>query len=98
MTVFSSSVYASRCAPSCARIRSRPALKSAKAVLMDAMVVRSLLVPSVMKLTGAATWWAPRPLRRFHERFGLSEGEGSPQAGKATVDTAESDPRPKVEV
>ncbi|MEV8595317.1 MMPL family transporter [Streptomyces sp. NPDC052012] len=47
----------------------------ALAVLMDAMIVRSLLVPSVMRLTGRATWWAPAPLRRFHERFGLSEGE-----------------------
>ncbi|MFI1013173.1 MMPL family transporter [Streptomyces sp. NPDC020965] len=47
----------------------------ALAVLMDAMVVRSLLVPSVMKLMGAWTWWAPGPLRRFHQRFGLSEGE-----------------------
>ncbi|MFD9407865.1 MMPL family transporter [Streptomyces sp. NPDC059989] len=50
----------------------------ALAVLMDAMVVRSLLVPAVMKLTGKATWWAPGPLRRLHERIGLSEGE-SPQ-------------------
>lgn len=47
----------------------------ALAVLMDAMVVRSLLVPSVMKLMGRATWWAPAPLRAFHRRFGLSEGE-----------------------
>ncbi|MFJ5728368.1 MMPL family transporter [Streptomyces paradoxus] len=47
----------------------------ALAVLMDAMVVRSLLVPAVMRLTGRATWWAPGPLRRFHERFGLSEAE-----------------------
>ncbi|MGW6643822.1 MMPL family transporter [Streptomyces iakyrus] len=47
----------------------------ALAVLMDAMIVRSLLVPAVMRLTGRATWWAPRPLRRFHERFGLSEAE-----------------------
>ncbi|MER5729387.1 MMPL family transporter [Streptomyces sp. NPDC002138] len=46
----------------------------ALAVLMDAMVVRSLLVPAVMKLTGRATWWAPGPLRRLHDRFGLSEG------------------------
>ncbi|GAA4026251.1 MMPL family transporter [Streptomyces plumbiresistens] len=46
----------------------------ALAVLMDAMIVRSLLVPAVMRLTGRATWWAPGPLRRFHERFGLSEG------------------------
>ncbi|MEV7270970.1 MMPL family transporter [Streptomyces bacillaris] len=52
----------------------------ALAVLMDAMVVRSLLVPAVMKLTGHATWWAPRPLRAFHQRFGLSEGESAPAA------------------
>ncbi|QES54759.1 transporter [Streptomyces venezuelae] len=52
----------------------------ALAVLMDAMVVRSLLVPAVMKLTGRATWWAPAPLRRLHERFGLSEGESAPPA------------------
>ncbi|WP_327735526.1 MMPL family transporter [Streptomyces nojiriensis] len=52
----------------------------ALAVLMDAMVVRSLLVPAVMKLTGRATWWAPAPLRRLHEKFGLSEGESAPAA------------------
>jgi RND superfamily putative drug exporter len=51
----------------------------ALAVLMDAMIVRSLLVPAVMRLTGRATWWAPGPLRRFHERFGLAEG-GPPAA------------------
>ncbi|WP_446038445.1 MMPL family transporter [Streptomyces sp. SID1121] len=56
----------------------------ALAVIMDAMVVRSLLVPAVMKLTGTATWWAPGPLRRFHDRFGLSEGEG---AGEPVADT-----------
>ncbi|MFE4634750.1 MMPL family transporter [Streptomyces sp. NPDC056773] len=54
----------------------------ALAVLMDAMVVRSLLVPAVMKLTGKATWWAPAPLRRLHERIGLSEGEPAPQAAE----------------
>ncbi|MGW3929196.1 MMPL family transporter, partial [Streptomyces microflavus] len=52
----------------------------ALAVLMDAMVIRSLLVPAVMKLTGHATWWAPKPLRAFHQRFGLSEGESAPAA------------------
>lgn len=49
----------------------------ALAVLMDAMVVRSLLVPAVMKLMGRVTWWAPAPLRAFHQRFGLSEGESA---------------------
>ncbi|MFG2945643.1 MMPL family transporter [Streptomyces adustus] len=53
----------------------------ALAVLMDAMVVRSLLVPAIMRLTGRATWWAPAPLRRFHQRFGLSEGEPAQDAG-----------------
>ena len=51
----------------------------ALAVLMDAMIVRSLLVPAVMRLTGRATWWAPGPLRRFHARFGLSEGGDEPR-------------------
>ncbi|MEU1179333.1 MMPL family transporter [Streptomyces sp. NPDC005820] len=53
----------------------------ALAVLMDAMVIRSLLVPAIMRLTGRATWWAPAPLRRFHERFGLSEGDQNPPRG-----------------
>ncbi|MEU5403267.1 MMPL family transporter [Streptomyces sp. NPDC005963] len=52
----------------------------ALAVLMDAMVVRSLLVPSVMKLMGKWSWWAPAPLQRFHQRFGLSEGD-TPASG-----------------
>ncbi len=47
----------------------------ALAVLMDATVVRGLLVPAVMGMLGKAAWWSPGPLRRFHERFGLSEGE-----------------------
>ncbi|MGW7378426.1 MMPL family transporter [Streptomyces sp. NPDC054794] len=65
----------------------------ALAVVMDAMVVRSLLVPAIMRLTGRATWWAPAPLRRFHERFGLSEGESAPVAGESnqnSVDTENS--------
>lgn len=65
----------------------------ALAVLMDAMVVRSLLVPAVMRLTGRATWWAPGPLRRFHDRFGLSEGEGS-AAAPAPSPAPAGDPEP----
>ncbi|MDO0914815.1 MMPL family transporter [Streptomyces sp. DT2A-34] len=61
----------------------------ALAVLMDAMIVRSLLVPAVMRLTGRATWWAPGPLRRFHSRFGLSEGE--PAAAPAAEPAQERD-------
>ena len=44
-------------------------------VLLDATVVRALLVPSLMRLLGDWNWWAPAPLRRFQERFGFSESE-----------------------
>ncbi|MFW0796210.1 MMPL family transporter [Gordonia sp. CPCC 205515] len=44
------------------------------AVLMDATVIRMLLVPAFMRLAGRANWWAPAPLRRLHNRIGLSEG------------------------
>ena len=43
------------------------------AVLLDASVIRALLVPSLMELLGKWNWWAPRPLRRLHARIGLSE-------------------------
>ncbi len=45
------------------------------AVLMDATIVRAFLVPAFMRLAGDANWWAPAPLRRFHDRFGLKEGD-----------------------
>jgi RND superfamily putative drug exporter len=50
------------------------------AILLDATVVRGLLVPAIMRLFGAANWWAPRPLRAVHARFGLSEGGAAPAA------------------
>jgi len=46
---------------------------TALAVLIDAFIVRALLVPSLMALLGKWNWWAPRPLARLHERFGLRE-------------------------
>ncbi|MFD5536703.1 MMPL family transporter [Streptomyces sp. NPDC127079] len=42
---------------------------TAVAVIIDATVVRALLVPSLMALFGSANWWSPGPLRRFHARF-----------------------------
>ncbi len=44
------------------------------AILLDATVVRGLLVPSFMRIAGNANWWAPAPLRRLHARLGLREG------------------------
>ena len=54
------------------------------AVLIDASIIRALLVPSLMELLGKWNWWAPRPLRRLHERFGLSESDGEPLPPAAT--------------
>jgi RND superfamily putative drug exporter len=52
-------------------------LGAALAVLIDASIVRALLVPSLMALLGSWNWWAPGPLRRLHDRIGLRES-GTP--------------------
>jgi RND superfamily putative drug exporter len=46
---------------------------TALAILVDATLIRGVLVPSFMRLAGDANWWSPAPLRRLHDRFGLSE-------------------------
>jgi RND superfamily putative drug exporter len=48
-------------------------LGTALAVLIDATIIRALLVPALMQLLGSWNWWAPAPLRRLHARIGLSE-------------------------
>jgi RND superfamily putative drug exporter len=62
-------------------------LGTALAVLIDASIIRALLVPSLMELLGSLNWWAPRPLRRLHDRLGLRD------AGPAEERTA-APPRP----
>ena len=47
-------------------------------VLADASIVRALLVPSLMAILGERNWWAPRPLRWLHSRFGISETGAPP--------------------
>jgi uncharacterized membrane protein YdfJ with MMPL/SSD domain len=49
---------------------------TALAVLIDATIVRALLVPSLMALLGRWNWWAPRPLRALHRRLGLDRLKG----------------------
>jgi RND superfamily putative drug exporter len=53
-------------------------LGTALAVLIDVSIVRALLVPSLMALLGGWNWWAPRPLRRLHDRIGLRESRPAP--------------------
>jgi uncharacterized membrane protein YdfJ with MMPL/SSD domain len=61
------------------------------AVMVDAFIVRSALVPSLMALLGERNWWSPAPLRRLHDRIGLAEGvPGKP----ATVAVEAHEQRP----
>ncbi|MFE4967653.1 MMPL family transporter [Streptomyces sp. NPDC056660] len=55
----------------------------ALAVVLDATLVRAVLVPSFMRLAGRANWWAPAPLRRLHDRVGLREDTGAPGLSRA---------------
>ena len=45
------------------------------AIVVDATIVRILLVPATMRLLGRANWWAPGPLRRLYARYGIREDE-----------------------
>ncbi len=59
----------------------------ALAVLVDATIVRGLMVPAFMRLAGDLNWWAPAPLRRLHNRIGLKES-ASPDATDVEPDLA----------
>ncbi|WP_456949530.1 MMPL family transporter [Geodermatophilus sp. SYSU D00698] len=50
------------------------------AIVLDATVVRTLLVPATMRLLGRANWWAPGPLGRFYARYGIRESDGGDPA------------------
>ena len=53
----------------------------AAGVLLDAFIVRSLLVPSLMALLGRANWWAPASLHRVHARIAPAQARpGAPPA------------------
>ncbi|NDC95823.1 hypothetical protein EB077_11005 [bacterium] len=43
------------------------------AVLLDAFLIRGTLVPAFMRLAGKANWWAPKFMKKFYERYGISE-------------------------
>ena len=57
------------------------------AVFADATLVRMVLVPAFMHVMGRWNWWAPEPLARLHDRFGISEG--AEVRGTASVEPAE---------
>ncbi|MFT2020125.1 MMPL family transporter [Streptomyces sp. 796.1] len=61
------------------------------AILLDATLIRGILLPASMRLLGAKSWWAPGPLRKLHDRFGISESAEplpAPAAGAPTPERA----------
>jgi RND superfamily putative drug exporter len=50
------------------------------AILIDATLIRGVLVPAFMRLAGRANWYAPGPLRRLHDRIGLTAAPEVPAA------------------
>ena len=60
----------------------------ATGALLDAFVVRSLLVPSLMALLGKWNWWSPRPMRRLHHSIAPAEARPWPATAPARVKLA----------
>jgi putative drug exporter of the RND superfamily len=70
------------------------------AVLIDATLVRMVLVPAFIRVLGTSTWWAPKPLVWLHQRLGISDGHsltpseqpapGPSDAGADNVDASTS--------
>ncbi|MEU6076646.1 MMPL family transporter [Micromonospora sp. NPDC047074] len=54
------------------------------AIVVDATLVRALLVPATMRLLGHWNWWAPGPLARFYRRFGIRESDEPAPAAPET--------------
>lgn len=57
----------------------------ALAVIMDATLIRGILVPAFMRLAGEANWWAPAPLRRLYEKVGISDADPEPETQTSTA-------------
>jgi RND superfamily putative drug exporter len=54
------------------------------AVLVDATLVRMVLVPAFMQVLGRWNWWAPKPLVWLHERIGVTDGEPQTVGSQST--------------
>jgi RND superfamily putative drug exporter len=55
------------------------------AIVLDATLVRAVLVPALMRIMGRANWWAPAPLKRLHARIGLREGGADEDGGQVEL-------------
>ncbi|MDR7384864.1 MMPL family transporter [Promicromonospora iranensis] len=69
----------------------------ALAVAVDATLIRGVLVPAALRLTGRASWWAPGPLGALHDRFGPREHPVTPAAGHSPPLTQPASEQPTAE-
>jgi uncharacterized membrane protein YdfJ with MMPL/SSD domain len=69
----------------------------AVAIILDATIVRAILVPATLRLLGDATWWAPAPMRRWYERHGIGEREDFDDARDTPGDDGPAAPRTPLE-
>jgi uncharacterized membrane protein YdfJ with MMPL/SSD domain len=60
------------------------------AVLVDATLVRMMLVPAFMHVMGGWNWWAPKPLVRLHQRIGISESGPDDEPAAADPNSSRS--------
>jgi RND superfamily putative drug exporter len=60
------------------------------AILMDATLVRMLLMPAFMRVLGRVNWWAPAPLARLHQRFGTGEPPDVPETSHPEIRTVDA--------
>jgi len=58
------------------------------ALIVDATIVRVLLVPATMRMLGRANWWAPGPLRGLYARYGVRESSGDPAPSRPDAELA----------
>ena len=64
------------------------------AVVVDATLVRMLLVPAFMHMLGRVNWWAPKSLARLHDRFGFNEGHGRGSDAEKLAPAVDSEAEP----
>lgn len=59
---------------------------TALAVVIDATIIRGVVVPAFLRLAGDWNWWAPAPLRKLHDKIGISEGPSAAHAPAPEID------------
>jgi RND superfamily putative drug exporter len=66
------------------------------AILVDATLVRMVLVPAFMHVMGQWIWWAPRWLVSMHRRLGFNEGPPTKAQEPRSGEIEPSGPRHRV--